>query len=160
MDSLTLNGSNFCTTKAGLSAGTTTTLTTANTSLGSINGKAFSKAAAANAATPTTDFGTGLAFLPISPNQGSVFIIAYDAAGNLRVLQYQVTALDVGGNFIYQPLFPALPDTVYPVGYIVVKAGATAVGTWTFGTNNLSGVTGLTYTFVDVMMLPARPQAL
>jgi hypothetical protein len=39
-----------------------------------------------------------------------------------------------------------------------LKAGSTLSGTWTFGTNNLSGVTGMTYTFVSVSTLPDRPQ--
>jgi hypothetical protein len=45
-----------------------------------------------------------------------------------------------------------------PIGYIVLKAGSTLSGTFTFGSSNLSGVTGMTYTFVDVIGLPDRPQ--
>ncbi len=56
---------------------------------------------------------------------------------------------------------PYNPATDFaPVGYIVIKAGSTANATtgWVFGTSNMSGVTGITYTFVDSSILPDRPQ--
>lgn len=146
------------TTKAGLAAGTTTTWTIANAVQYSIRGKAFAKSAVSNQASPTTDATTGAAFSPISANQGAVLVFSFDASGNVKVSQSVIQALDVGGNFIVSPQFPAIPDTVCPFGYLVFKGGATLSGTWTFGTNNLSSVTGATYTFVDVQSLPDRPQ--
>jgi hypothetical protein len=144
--------------KAVLAAGTTTTYSTTGTTQYCIKGKAYSKAAVTNGATPTTDHTTGAAFLPVSANQGSVYVFSYDAAGTVRVSQGQVLALDSAGLFVLSPQFPAIPDTDCPFGYLIIKAGSTASGTWTFGTNNLSSVTGITYTFVDINMLPDRPQ--
>jgi predicted secreted protein len=145
--------------KAGLTAGTTTTFTTANVFNFAVQSKAYSKAAVTNGATPTLDTVTGLAFKPISANQGSVVVFGFDTSGNVKCAQGDVQSLDVSGNFIVAPSFPQLnTDLVCPCGYLVLKAGSTAVGTFVFGTNNLSGVTGMTYTFQDVIALTGRPQ--
>jgi hypothetical protein len=53
--------------------------------------------------------------------------------------------------------FPLLADGKTAIGYLFAQAGGTLVGTWTLGTNNLSGVTGMTYTFRDVLALPTAP---
>ena len=152
-----------CMTKVALAAGTTSTINTPGSPAGvtvyAIRSKAYSRAAGANLATPTTDFTTGIAFPGITANNGAVVMVGFDAAGTLRACQGPIQALDVSGNFILLPQFPVLPDTMCPVGYIVLKAGATAVGSFVFGTNNLSAVTGLTYSFADVIGLPDRPQA-
>lgn len=158
MDNLAALPATICLSKVTLAAGTTTTLSNTGTTTYAIRGKAYTKTAMTNVATPTTDHTTGAAFAPLSANQGCVFVASFDAAGNLRVSQGNVVALDTAGKFIVAPQFPIVPDTDCPVGYIVIQAGSTAVGTWTFGTNNLSGVTGLTYTFVDLINLPDRPQ--
>ncbi len=144
--------------KVALAAGTTSTLSNTGTTVYAIRGKAYSKAALSNTATPTTDAVTGLAFPTISANQGIVVAVGFDAAGNLKACQSPIQALDVSGNFIIAPQFPTIPDTMCPIGYIVLKGGATLSGTWQFGTNSLSGVTGMTYTFVDLITLPDRPQ--
>jgi len=159
MDNLNLYSLTGATSKAGASAGTTTTLTTANTVLYAIKGKAYSKAAASNAATPTTDFNSGLAFSAIPVNFGSVFVLGYDAAGTLRVVKGTTEALDVQGNFINAPQMPVVSDLVCPFAYLVTKVGSTGAA-WTFGSSNLAGPpTGVTHTFVDVMLgLPDRPQ--
>ena len=170
-------------TKQVLAAGTTTTISTTNGGTFAIKGKLYftnagssSGTAFTNQATPTVDFATGNAFLPIpipnvAPNlalgYGSVFTIGLDHTTNtLRVIQGQVSALDVSGNFITAPQFGALgpagsgttDNDFCPIGYLVVKLGATAVATWTFGTNNLSSVTGVTYIWVDCATLPDQPQ--
>lgn len=167
--------------KAGLAAGTTSTLSTTATVPFAIGGKAYSKTAITNGATPIVDYATGLAFVPIpiplsSPNlpsvpnnaagYGGIFTVGFDHSGNVKVIQGQITALDASGNFITAPQFGGLgPDgsgstdnDFCPIGYIIVKLGSTAVATWTFGTNNLSAVTGVTYVFQDVITLPGRPQ--
>lgn len=167
--------------KAGLAAGTTTTISTTATVPYAIRGKAYSKGAITNGATPTTDYVTGLPFTPIpiplsSPNlpgvpngaagYGCVYTVGLDHSGNVQVIQGQIQALDANGNFITAPQFGGLgpqgsgstDNDFCPIGYIVVKLGSSAVATWTFGTNNLSGVTGVTYTFVDIITLPDRPQ--
>lgn len=165
-------------TKAALAAGTTTTISTTGTTTFAVGGKFFTKTAITNGATPTTDYATGAAFKPIpipntAPNlalgYGSVYTVGFDHSGNIKVIQGSIEALDVSGNFINAPQFGAMgpaPSTASPptyndfcpIGYIIVQLGSTAVATWTFGTNNLSSVTGVTYTFVDVATLPARPQ--
>lgn len=151
--------------KAALVAGTTTTITTTGTLPYAIRSKAYSRAALTNSATPTTDINTGLAFLPLAfpasalvGGQGSVFVIGFNAAGSTVVAQGSVVQLDVTGAFVVAPQFPVLPDNFCPASYLVVKLGPTAVANWVFGVNNLSAVTGVTYTFVDVVMLPDRPQ--
>lgn len=165
-------------TKATLAAGTTTTINTTGTTTFAIRGKFYTKTVISNGATPTTDYATGAAFLPIpipatAPNlaagYGSVYTVGFDSGGNIRVIQGTVVPLDGSGAFINAPQFGALGsygsgnaasvnNDFCAIGYIVVKLGATAVATWTFGTNNLSSVTGVTYTFVDVATLPDRPQ--
>jgi hypothetical protein len=157
---LDLYGGNYATTKAGLSAGTTTTFSTANTVQFSVGGKSYTKTAVTNGATPTSDGTTGALFAlrPVLPNQGSVFTFGFDKSGNVVVSQGDIKALDASGAFIDAPQFPSFPDTAAPFAYLVVKAGSTA-SAWTFGTSNLAGPpTGVTFTFVDVLTLPARPQ--
>lgn len=144
--------------KATLAAGTTTTYSTTGTKDYLIEGKAYSKAAVTNGATPTTDANTALAFVGLTANQGSVFVFGYDASGTIKVAQGTVQALDSAGLFIVAPQFPVIPETICPFGYLVFKGGSTLSGTWTFGTSNLSSVTGATYTFVDIGTLPDRPQ--
>lgn len=159
MDTLQQVPLTICLGKATLAAGTTTTLSSTGTLAYAIRGKAYSHAALSNTATPTTDVNTGLAFVPVTTNKGSIYVIGYNAAGALRVAQGSVQDLDVGGNFISAPLFPALPDDFCPIGYEVIKAGSTASANgWIFGASNQSAVTGITYTFVDVVTMPDRPQ--
>ena len=169
--------------KLVLAAGSTTTISTTNGGTYAIKGKLYftnagstSGTAFTNAATPTTDFATGAAFKPIpipntAPNlglgYGSVFVIGLDHNTNaLKVIQGTIEALDNNGKFINAPQFGGLgpsgsgstDNDFCPIGYLIVQLGATAVATWTFGTNNLSSVTGVTYTWVDVATLPDRPQ--
>jgi hypothetical protein len=162
MNPIDLRGANFACVAAGFAAGTTTTVSTTATVPFCINGKAYSKAAITNGATPTTDAATGAAFNPVPANKGSVFVACFDSGGNLKVVQGEVTSLDpASGLFINPPEFPLIPDTLTPFGYLVIKAASTYVATttgWLFGTHNNSSVTGVTYTFVDVMVLPNRPQ--
>lgn len=158
MDQLSRAPFTGCVSNAALAAGTTTTISTTGTTTFGIRGKAYSKTAITNGATPTTDYATGLAFNPVAANQGSIFSVCLDSGGNVRVIQGTVVPLDATGAFIQAPQFGGLTEDVAMIGYIVIKAGATAVGNWVFGTNNLSGVTGLTYTFVSVMGEPDRPQ--
>ena len=74
MDNLSQTPLSICVSKAGLAAGTTTTYTTAAAVVFSIKGKMYSVVAATNAATPTIDADTGVAFAPLLPNQGCVFL--------------------------------------------------------------------------------------
>lgn len=158
MDNLSQVPLTLCLSKVTLAAGTTTTISTTGTTTFAIKGKAYTKAAITNGATPTTDAATGGAFTGITANQGTIVVIGLDKDGNVKAMQGSVESLDVGGSFVRAPQFPIIPDTVCPIGYIVLKGGSTLSGTWTFGSSNLSSVTGMTYTFVDVITLPERPQ--
>lgn len=161
--------------KSALTAGSTSTISTTGTSTYAIRSKFYTRTAITNTATPTTDYATGAAFLPIpipnvAPNlalgYGSVYTIGFDHSGNLKAIQGTIVPLDISGNFINAPQFGALgpsgsgstDNDFCPFSYLLVQLGATAVATWTFGTNSLSAVTGCTFTFVDICTLPDRPQ--
>jgi len=141
-------------------AGTTLNLSVAT--IYSILGKIYNKAISNTEATPALDASTGAAFLPVPKNKGSVFVICLNAAGTLGVVQGKIQDLDASGNFIIPPEFPAnIPDTLCPIAYLVLKAGTTYVATttgWQMGAHNTTGVTGVTYTFVDINTLPVKPQ--
>ena len=83
--------------KANLVAGTTSTITTTGTLAYAIAGKAYSRSALTNQATPTVDFATGAAFTGITANQGTIVLIGLDASGAVRAVQGGVAALDVSG---------------------------------------------------------------
>lgn len=157
MDIQNIAGFTGCLSKATLAAGTTTTVSTTGTTVYGINGKAYSAAALSNAATPTTDVVTGAAFVGVAANYGSVFVHGFNAAGALKVAQGTVTALDAAGNFVTAPAFPAFPNDFAPFAYLVIKAGSTA-STWTYGSSNQSGATGITYTRQDLIGMPSRLQ--
>jgi len=146
--------------KATVAAGTTTTLSSTGTIVYAIRGKAYSASAWSNTATPTTDANSGSAFTGVVANKGSVYVIGINAAGAMKVAQGTIESLDATGAFIQAPQFPALPTDFCPLAYLVIKAGSTANATtgWIFGTSNNSSVTGITYTFVDIVSLPDRPQ--
>lgn len=160
MDILAKMSAGQCMSWAGLSAGTTTTINTTGAIIYAILGKAYYKAQLSNGATPTTDAVTGAAFLPVAANYGSVYTIGFNAAGTLQVVQGEIQALDVQGNFITAPQFGPIPNDFCPVGYLIIKAGSTASASpgWVFGTDNQSGVTGITYDFQNCITLPDRPQ--
>lgn len=154
---------NFCTSKATLAAsGAATTWSTTGATLYCINGKAFSTAAAAGAASPTSDTvkGTTFASLPLAINTGTVFLWVYDGTGTaataVRVAQGSVEALDTSGAFINAPQLPTPPDNRCAFAYTVVRNGATG-SNWVFGTSNWNA-TGITVAHQDLMTLPGRPQ--
>lgn len=150
MDNYTINPQTLTLRKAFSAAGTTNTLSiTANPLPYLIRGRHYEKVTSTATVLPLSDFNSGVAFVNILPNQGSVFGMGYDALGNLRVVQGQTLGLDVTGNFFVQPDGPTTPDTVAMFALLVVKVGSTG-STWTFGVSNLSSVTGVTFTFIDV----------
>ena len=150
-------GGNFSLSRAGgatanISAlGAATTYTIQNLTY-SVQGKLFFKATASGAATPTTDVNTGVAFKALTANNACAYLFAINAAGTVQLAQGQIVPYtDTSANSTRTPL-PSLPDTSAPIGYIVVKAGATAVGNWLPGSNNYTGVTGITVdAYVDVL---------
>ncbi|MCP5246159.1 MAG: hypothetical protein H6937_09500 [Burkholderiales bacterium] len=166
MEQKNFRGLNFCTSKAALAAGTTTTFSTTGATLYSINGKAKSTAAGTNAATPTTDANTGAAFLPVPANKACIFVFCYDgdaaAADAINVIQGEMVDLDGaadGANAILERGldFPHIPDTLTPIGYLITRVGASG-SAWTFGSSNLAGPpSNVKHDFVDVMVLPNEP---
>ena len=163
MDALQQVPVTMATVIAGLAAGTTTTITIANDTQYAIKGKGYKKTAASNAATPTTDATTGSAFTAVAAGYGCVFVVGLDSSGAIKVSQGQQLVMDgstagSAAKFILAPQFPAVPDTVCPIGYLVTKVG-TSGSAWTFGTSNLAGPpSNVLHTFVDVFTLPDRPQ--
>lgn len=152
-----LFGGNLSLGKATLAAGTTTTISTTGTLPYAIQGQVYTRTALTNSATPTVDNETGKAFVPLSADQCCIFVFSLDAAGAVKVAQGPISKLsDVVGK-LAAVAFPGTDDLVTPFGYLYAQAGSTLVGTWTFGTNNLSGVTGMTYTFRDLCLTPAQP---
>jgi hypothetical protein len=122
-----------------------------------IRGKVYQKSGTnADQATPTTDYGTGLAFPTLTANKGSVMVWAYNASGTVKCIMGDITDLDSAGNFVVAPEFPLIPSDVCPFAYQVLKAGSTA-GTITFGTSNWNA-TGFTNAIVNISTLPDRPQ--
>lgn len=159
MDQLASAPGTLCLSKITLAAGSTTTLSNTGTTVYGINGRAYSKAAMSNAATPTTDAATGNAFLPVPANYGSVYLIGFNAAAALVVVQGSVTPLNNLGAFINAPQMGEPPNDFCPVGAVIIKAGSTASSSpgWMFGASNMSSVTGITYTFLDLITLVGRP---
>lgn len=168
MDNQAFNPITMCLSKVTLAAGSTTTLGSTGTMVYAIKSKAYSHAAWSNQATPTTDWSTGKAFLPVPANYGSIFMVGLDSGGTMRCIQGTVVPLDAAGAFVLAPQFggtgPAgagsTDNDFCPVGYLVIKAGSTASSTpgWLFGTDNMSSVTGITYAFQDIVGWLDRPQ--
>jgi hypothetical protein len=168
MDALQFAPVTLTTKKAGLTNGTGTSFSfTANPLEYLIKGKFYSKVAQTNTGTPATDGNTGAAFTAIPAGTstaayGSVYVWAYDAAGNVKLYQGTIAATDLaadGANarFIAAPAFPSIPDNVSVFGYTVVKVG-TSGAAFTPGSNSLASGSNISVTHVDVGALPDRPQ--
>lgn len=158
----------MCFTKATLAAGTTSTLLTTGTTTYAVKGKFYTKTALSNVATPTTDFATGAAFLPIPVSYGSVFNIGFDKSGNVKAIQGTIVPLDgIANSAKFYPNGPqfgglgpagsgSTNNDFCPIGYVVIQNGTTG-SAWTFGSSNWTA-TDITATFVDIATLPDRPQ--
>lgn len=148
--------------KAGLTAGTTSTYTTTATTQCAIGGKfATGLAAQTNTASPTADARTGAAFVALTDNQATVLVWGVNAAGAIQVCQGDVVDTQVGvtttaGSFIDAPAFPPLPNDFCPIGYSLHRTAPSAA-TFTPGTSEWAA-TGITSAWVDVAVLPDRPQ--
>jgi len=144
--------------------GAATTCTIQNTTY-SIGGKLYYKATASGAATPTTDAVTGKAFNAIQKNQGCVFVWTLDAAGTVGLVQGPLpvsptttgtqTNVDDSGNWTIPPQFPAIPDTLTPFAYSVVRAASTYAGTGYLPGSANWNTTGITAGAVDLFAVPA-----
>jgi hypothetical protein len=145
-------------------AGTTSTFTSTVTTAGVINGKFVTPLTAqTNAASPTTDAGTGLVFNALAPNQACALVFGQTAAGALQLVQGQIIATSVGvtttpGALIFDPQFPTLPNNFLPLAYTIVRT-APAAAAWTPGTSSWTASGVVASTFQNIAALPARPQA-
>lgn len=158
-----LGGLTMCTVSPALVKGTNKSYTTTVTSSCVINGKfATALTAQTNQAVPTTDHATGAAFIAQTDNTASVYVMGINAAGTIKACQGTIvpTATGVGttaGAFIDAPQFPNLPDDFCPFGYCLVRTAPDA-SNWTFGTDNWAATGVTTSEFVQVAVLPDRPQ--
>lgn len=157
MDQNTLYGMTRATTSGLLTAaGAETVYDTTVTVAFSIGGKAYSKTAITDGATPTAD-GDSTTLTTLTANEGCSLVWCLNAAGTVVVFQGSIEDLDASGGFIHAPDFPTIDlETYCPFAYQVLKAGATA-GTITIGTSNWNA-TGFTNVIVNVHSLPTRPQ--
>lgn len=142
--------------------GAATTVTSQNTTF-AIAGKLYYAASATiGTATPTTDAVTGVAFKPLLPKSACAYVYCLTAAGALRLVQGPVVpnACDDDGTIRIPPSFPVIPSDLCPLSYVIASASAAASSTgWLIGTNNFTGVTGVTVsTAVDVAGMPPSPQ--
>lgn len=143
--------------------GTTSTYTTTVTTECVINGKfGTTLGAQTNTASPTTDATTGAAFVPLVANQAICLVWGVNLAGTIKLAQGLAVPTVVGvtttaGAFIMPPPFPALPDDFCPIAYGFVRTSPTG-NAFTTGTTNwtASGITAST--FVNIAVLPDRPQ--
>jgi len=165
MDALSQIPMTFATTIAGLAAGTTTTITIANDVQYCIKGPGYKKSAVSNTATPTTDATTGSAFVAVPASTGCAFVVGLDSTGAVKVSQgplYTLSGEASGANtttLLGAMQLPIVPDTVCPIGYIVVEVGASG-SSWTFGSSNLAGPpSNVNIAYTDVFTLPGRPIA-
>lgn len=158
MDQLSQRGEALHCVKAGLTgiSGAATTFSTGAAALMySVAGKAATKAQVSGGATPTTDGVTGAA-ITLAINFGMVVVWAIDLAGNIKVVAGQTVPLDTQGNLLLAPQWPAIPDTLAPFAYHLMKNGSTG-SLFTFGVTNWNS-TGMTHVVQDVLVLPDRPQ--
>lgn len=112
--------------------GTTSTLSTTGTNAYLIQSLFYSRTALTNQATPTTDYATGNAFIPMPvpgtttglppgvisvPSTGGyacAFTLGFNAAGDLKAIQGPIRGIDAAGNFIQGA--PELSPSLGPPG--------------------------------------------
>lgn len=145
-------------------AGTGSSFTSTVTTNAVINGKfTTTLGAQTNAATPTTDASTGLAFIPLAPNQCCAIVFGVTAAGALQMSQGKIIATNTGvtttpGALLNDPQFPGLPDNFCPIAYTIVRTAPSAAP-WTPGAGAWAASGVVATTFQNVSQLPNRPQA-
>lgn len=135
----------------GLSGAATTYTTSAFNSV--IRGVQRVKAAVAGGATPTTDANTGAAMTLVA-NQAAVFVWGVNAAGTVQVIKGATVSYTDTTAGSTEVKLPPIPDTFCPFAYVVIKAGATVVGTWTFGSSNWNATGIVVDTVVNLCTLP------
>ena len=157
-------GQNFTMSVADavFAAGTTSTYSTTNATECIINGKwATALSAQTNTASPTTDANTGAAFVALNDNEICAFVWGVNAAGSVQVAQGPIVSTAPGvtttpGDVPVAPQFPALPDDFCPCAYTLIQTAPSAAA-WTFASGSWAAP-GITDTWVNVAVLPSRPQ--
>ncbi len=160
---LELRGLTMGLIKTGLVKGTGHSYSTTVTSNGMINGKYVTVLTSqTNQALPVVDALTGAAFRALTDNQATVIVVGHNAAGTIAMCQGSIVDTAVGvtttaGAFLVPPQFPSLPDDFMPMGYLLARTAPSA-SAWTPGTDDWAA-TGVTCSeFVQVGVLPSRPQ--
>jgi hypothetical protein len=163
METNALAGQNFCTTTGVFAAdgGAVTTYSTTATIQYAIGGKAKTKTAVTNGATPTTG-AVSAAAITLTAGFARMVVWCLDSTGTVKVVEGPITSWDgtsfgLIGQYAPAPLFPDIPDTLVPFAYMLLKGGSTLVGTWTLGSSNYNAA-GLTHTEVNILVMPSRPQ--
>lgn len=131
-------------TAAGHVTGITGAATTHSTPLlaYSIAGDAYTKAAAAGTASPTTDVNTSAA-ITLTAGYARSIVWGVNAAGTVKVAAGPLTVWGdqtAGGTAL---LLPPLPADFCPIAVMTLQGASTLSGTWTFGSSNWNA-TGLT----------------
>ena len=161
ISALTLNHVN-----AGLAAGTTTTMTVGVAPLVSLGGKFGTttlSASANQAITPTLDAVTGVAFAPVLPNTCAAIVFGVNAAGTMQAVQGAASPTNAGvtttvGTFLTAPQWPAIPDTMVPMAYTIVRAAPSLTGGFIAGSTQWAASGASCTTFANISTLPDRPQ--
>lgn len=121
-----------------------------------LDGKAKSKAAITDGATPTTDVVTGSA-ITLTAGKGTVVVWCLDTSGAVKAIKGTTQNWD-GTAWDSYPQFPTIDlETYCPFAYQILKGGSTLSGTWTFGVSNWNA-TGLSSAITNVQTLPSRPK--
>jgi hypothetical protein len=145
-------------------AGTTSSFTSTVTTAGVINGKFMTTLAAqTNAASPTLDANTLLAFNALQPNQTCALVFGQNLAGVLKLAQGPIIGTAIGvtttvGALINEPQFPVLPNDFCPLAYTIVRTAPSAAA-WIPGTGSWTASGVSASTFQNIAQLPNRPQA-
>jgi len=167
-----LFGGNINFSKAGITgfSGAAVTFSTAAAINYTIGGKwQTQKAIISTTAVPTTDVVTGAGFKALLADQACTFVFTLDGSCNVGVAQgpvpvqpttlATVKSVDDSGNFNFIPQFPAIPDTLTPFAYVVVRTQSTiAASGFVFGTTNWNATGVVIAGSDDIAVLPAVPQ--
>jgi hypothetical protein len=152
---------NFCTTSAALTglSGAATTYSTGALALNyAIKGQLFVKAQVSGGTTPIVDGSTG-ASMTLSANQAALFVWAVNAAGTVAVFKGPTKAwTDTSALSTECPRPMTISDLWTPFAEVIVKAGATTVGNWVFGTSNWNATGIVVDPVKNLAVYTAEPQ--
>lgn len=169
-DTMTERGITINLTSLVLTTGTTSTFSVGADSDHVCNGK-FQTAYtdADNVATPTTDYNTGVAFLPITgvsgvSGQGTVIVWGLLEGGDatatsIKCMQGSVESLELASTtFVRAPQFPSIPNNITPFAYQVLKQTSQESQAALFGTTAWDAGTYYTNAIVNIAQMPLQPQ--